>query len=163
MCKCLILSPAERQVSGSTTGGSGGVGVATSASMVAGAISRELAELRPLAQFPEEIACILTQQEQELYQRVRAPGPPSVYTAHKDSHYTKYSNTFLEPKTSIYLTNYLFHCSLVKMFKQMRFGVDTDTHVLFFIIYIYSLSLRQGFPGGINVYIILECCVFIRC
>ena len=56
------------------TGGGGGVGVATSAPTVAGAISRELADLRPLAQFPEEIACILTQQEQELYQRVRARG-----------------------------------------------------------------------------------------
>ncbi|XP_030195770.1 1-phosphatidylinositol 4,5-bisphosphate phosphodiesterase epsilon-1 isoform X2 [Gadus morhua] len=60
----------ERQVSGSTTGGSGGVGVATPAPVVAGAISRELSDLRSLAQFPEEIACILTQQEQELYQRV---------------------------------------------------------------------------------------------
>uniref|UniRef100_A0A8C4ZDX2 Phosphoinositide phospholipase C n=1 Tax=Gadus morhua TaxID=8049 RepID=A0A8C4ZDX2_GADMO len=66
-----ICSPlAERQVSGSTTGGSGGVGVATPAPVVAGAISRELSDLRSLAQFPEEIACILTQQEQELYQRV---------------------------------------------------------------------------------------------
>uniref|UniRef100_A0A8C5CJ15 Phosphoinositide phospholipase C n=1 Tax=Gadus morhua TaxID=8049 RepID=A0A8C5CJ15_GADMO len=60
----------KRQVSGSTTGGSGGVGVATPAPVVAGAISRELSDLRSLAQFPEEIACILTQQEQELYQRV---------------------------------------------------------------------------------------------
>lgn len=33
-------------------------------------ISKELADLRPLVQFPEEIACILTEQEQQLYQRV---------------------------------------------------------------------------------------------
>uniref|UniRef100_UPI003AAC74CA 1-phosphatidylinositol 4,5-bisphosphate phosphodiesterase epsilon-1-like n=1 Tax=Centroberyx gerrardi TaxID=166262 RepID=UPI003AAC74CA len=33
-------------------------------------ISKELAELRHLVQFPEEIACILTEQEQQLYQRV---------------------------------------------------------------------------------------------
>ncbi|XP_077358777.1 1-phosphatidylinositol 4,5-bisphosphate phosphodiesterase epsilon-1 isoform X2 [Festucalex cinctus] len=33
-------------------------------------ISKELAELRHLVQFPEEIACIITQQEQQLYQRV---------------------------------------------------------------------------------------------
>uniref|UniRef100_A0A665W4E4 Phosphoinositide phospholipase C n=1 Tax=Echeneis naucrates TaxID=173247 RepID=A0A665W4E4_ECHNA len=33
-------------------------------------ISKELAELRHLVQFPEEIACILTEQEQKLYQRV---------------------------------------------------------------------------------------------
>ncbi|XP_058477625.1 1-phosphatidylinositol 4,5-bisphosphate phosphodiesterase epsilon-1 [Solea solea] len=33
-------------------------------------ISKELAELRHLIQFPEEIACILTEQEQQLYQRV---------------------------------------------------------------------------------------------
>ncbi|CAL8281840.1 unnamed protein product [Merluccius merluccius] len=51
-------------------GGSGGVAVTTSAPIGAGAIGRELTDLRPLAQFPEEIACILTQQEQELYQRV---------------------------------------------------------------------------------------------
>uniref|UniRef100_A0A3Q2YJB7 Phosphoinositide phospholipase C n=1 Tax=Hippocampus comes TaxID=109280 RepID=A0A3Q2YJB7_HIPCM len=35
-------------------------------------ISKELAELRHLVQFPEEIACILTEQEQRLYQRVFA-------------------------------------------------------------------------------------------
>ncbi|KAJ3608409.1 hypothetical protein NHX12_025456 [Muraenolepis orangiensis] len=52
------------------TGGSGGVGVTTTAPVGGGAIVRELADLRPLVQFPEEIACILTQQEQELYQRV---------------------------------------------------------------------------------------------
>lgn len=34
-------------------------------------ISKELAEVRHLVQFPEEIACILTEQEQQLYQRVR--------------------------------------------------------------------------------------------
>lgn len=34
-------------------------------------ISKELAEMRHLVQFPEEIACILTEQEQQLYQRVR--------------------------------------------------------------------------------------------
>ncbi|XP_049915900.1 1-phosphatidylinositol 4,5-bisphosphate phosphodiesterase epsilon-1 isoform X5 [Epinephelus moara] len=33
-------------------------------------ISKELAEVRHLVQFPEEIACILTEQEQQLYQRV---------------------------------------------------------------------------------------------
>ncbi|KAM9424872.1 1-phosphatidylinositol 4,5-bisphosphate phosphodiesterase epsilon-1 isoform 2-T3 [Pholidichthys leucotaenia] len=33
-------------------------------------ISKELAELRHLVQFPEEIACILTEQEQKLYQQV---------------------------------------------------------------------------------------------
>lgn len=33
-------------------------------------ISKDLAELRHLVQFPEEIACILTEQEQRLYQRV---------------------------------------------------------------------------------------------
>ncbi|KAM9837938.1 1-phosphatidylinositol 4,5-bisphosphate phosphodiesterase epsilon-1 [Aulostomus maculatus] len=33
-------------------------------------ISKELAELRHFVQFPEEIACILTEQEQQLYQRV---------------------------------------------------------------------------------------------
>uniref|UniRef100_A0A673AZE3 Phosphoinositide phospholipase C n=1 Tax=Sphaeramia orbicularis TaxID=375764 RepID=A0A673AZE3_9TELE len=33
-------------------------------------ISKELADLRHLVQFPEEIACILTEQEQQLYQRV---------------------------------------------------------------------------------------------
>uniref|UniRef100_A0A8D3BAA9 Phosphoinositide phospholipase C n=1 Tax=Scophthalmus maximus TaxID=52904 RepID=A0A8D3BAA9_SCOMX len=33
-------------------------------------IGTELAELRHLVQFPEEIACILTEQEQQLYQRV---------------------------------------------------------------------------------------------
>uniref|UniRef100_A0A672JF31 Phosphoinositide phospholipase C n=1 Tax=Salarias fasciatus TaxID=181472 RepID=A0A672JF31_SALFA len=33
-------------------------------------ISKELAELRHLVQFPEEIACILTEQEQQLYQQV---------------------------------------------------------------------------------------------
>ncbi|KAK7919592.1 hypothetical protein WMY93_010876 [Mugilogobius chulae] len=33
-------------------------------------ISKDLADLRPLVQFPEEIACILTEQEQQLYQRV---------------------------------------------------------------------------------------------
>lgn len=35
-------------------------------------ISKELAELRQLVQFPEEIAVILTEQEQQLYQRVSA-------------------------------------------------------------------------------------------
>lgn len=34
-------------------------------------ISKELAEMRHLVQFPEEIACILTEQEQQLYQQVR--------------------------------------------------------------------------------------------
>ncbi|XP_028422909.1 1-phosphatidylinositol 4,5-bisphosphate phosphodiesterase epsilon-1 isoform X3 [Perca flavescens] len=33
-------------------------------------ISKELVEVRHLVQFPEEIACILTEQEQQLYQRV---------------------------------------------------------------------------------------------
>ncbi|KAF7668924.1 hypothetical protein LDENG_00276200 [Lucifuga dentata] len=33
-------------------------------------ISKELVELRHLVQFPEEIACILTEQEQQLYQQV---------------------------------------------------------------------------------------------
>ncbi|XP_029312319.1 LOW QUALITY PROTEIN: 1-phosphatidylinositol 4,5-bisphosphate phosphodiesterase epsilon-1 [Cottoperca gobio] len=33
-------------------------------------ISKELAEVRHLVQFPEEIACILTEQEQQLYKRV---------------------------------------------------------------------------------------------
>ncbi|XP_070708116.1 1-phosphatidylinositol 4,5-bisphosphate phosphodiesterase epsilon-1 [Pempheris klunzingeri] len=33
-------------------------------------ISKDLAEVRHLVQFPEEIACILTEQEQQLYQRV---------------------------------------------------------------------------------------------
>ncbi|XP_047464842.1 1-phosphatidylinositol 4,5-bisphosphate phosphodiesterase epsilon-1 isoform X3 [Mugil cephalus] len=33
-------------------------------------ISKDLAELRHLVQFPEEIACILTEQEQQLYQQV---------------------------------------------------------------------------------------------
>lgn len=33
-------------------------------------ICKELAEMRHLVQFPEEIACILTEQEQLLYQQV---------------------------------------------------------------------------------------------
>lgn len=33
-------------------------------------ISKELVDMRHLVQFPEEIACILTEQEQQLYQRV---------------------------------------------------------------------------------------------
>lgn len=40
-------------------------------SPVVSGISKELAEMRHLVQFPEEIACILTEQEQQLYQRVR--------------------------------------------------------------------------------------------
>ncbi|XP_061665824.1 1-phosphatidylinositol 4,5-bisphosphate phosphodiesterase epsilon-1 isoform X2 [Syngnathoides biaculeatus] len=53
----------ERQLANSMT--SGGALPAS----VSG-ISKELADLRHLVQFPEEIACILTEQEQHLYQRV---------------------------------------------------------------------------------------------
>ncbi|XP_061562127.1 1-phosphatidylinositol 4,5-bisphosphate phosphodiesterase epsilon-1 isoform X1 [Phycodurus eques] len=53
----------ERQLANSMT--SGGALPAS----VSG-IGKELAELRHLVQFPEEIACILTEQEQQLYQRV---------------------------------------------------------------------------------------------
>ncbi|XP_077481410.1 1-phosphatidylinositol 4,5-bisphosphate phosphodiesterase epsilon-1 isoform X1 [Stigmatopora argus] len=53
----------ERQLANSMSGG------AALLSGVSG-ISKELAELRHLVQFPEEIACVLTEQEQELYRRV---------------------------------------------------------------------------------------------
>ncbi|XP_057681356.1 1-phosphatidylinositol 4,5-bisphosphate phosphodiesterase epsilon-1 isoform X1 [Corythoichthys intestinalis] len=53
----------ERQLANSMSGGG---------ALLAGVsgISKELAELRHLVQFPEEIACVLTEQEQELYRRV---------------------------------------------------------------------------------------------
>uniref|UniRef100_A0A3P9CDJ3 Phosphoinositide phospholipase C n=1 Tax=Maylandia zebra TaxID=106582 RepID=A0A3P9CDJ3_9CICH len=53
----------ERQLASSMTSSS------TLPPSVSG-ISKELAELRHLVQFPEEIACILTEQEQQLYQQV---------------------------------------------------------------------------------------------
>uniref|UniRef100_A0A3Q0RX65 Phosphoinositide phospholipase C n=1 Tax=Amphilophus citrinellus TaxID=61819 RepID=A0A3Q0RX65_AMPCI len=52
----------ERQLANSMTSSS------TLPPSVSG-ISKELAELRHLVQFPEEIACILTEQEQQLYQQ----------------------------------------------------------------------------------------------
>ncbi|XP_051925269.1 1-phosphatidylinositol 4,5-bisphosphate phosphodiesterase epsilon-1 isoform X2 [Hippocampus zosterae] len=55
----------ERQLANSMT--SGGALPAS-----ASGISKELAELRHLVQFPEEMACILTEQEQRLYRRVFA-------------------------------------------------------------------------------------------
>lgn len=57
----LLIS--ERQLCGST---------ASSGSLSSGVmgISKELADLRQLIQFPEEIASILTEQEQQLYRRV---------------------------------------------------------------------------------------------
>lgn len=53
----------ERQMCGS---------MASSGSLSSGVtgISKELADLRQLIQFPEEIASILTEQEQQLYRRV---------------------------------------------------------------------------------------------
>ncbi|KAM4715436.1 1-phosphatidylinositol 4,5-bisphosphate phosphodiesterase epsilon-1 isoform 2-T3 [Anableps anableps] len=53
----------ERQLSNSMTSSS-------SLPPSVSGISKELAELRHLIQFPEEIACILTEQEQQLYQQV---------------------------------------------------------------------------------------------
>uniref|UniRef100_A0A3Q4BGW2 Phosphoinositide phospholipase C n=1 Tax=Mola mola TaxID=94237 RepID=A0A3Q4BGW2_MOLML len=53
----------ERQLANSMTSNS-------SLSPTVSGISKELAEMRHLVQFPEEIACILTEQEQQLYQRV---------------------------------------------------------------------------------------------
>lgn len=59
---CLFLKP-ERQLANSMNSSS-------SLPPSVSGISKELAELRQLVQFPEEIACILTEQEQQLYQRV---------------------------------------------------------------------------------------------
>uniref|UniRef100_A0AAQ4PAD4 Phosphoinositide phospholipase C n=1 Tax=Gasterosteus aculeatus aculeatus TaxID=481459 RepID=A0AAQ4PAD4_GASAC len=53
----------QRQLASSMTSGG-------SLQPSASGVSKELAEVRHLVQFPEEIACILTGQEQELYQRV---------------------------------------------------------------------------------------------
>ncbi|XP_037547362.1 1-phosphatidylinositol 4,5-bisphosphate phosphodiesterase epsilon-1 [Nematolebias whitei] len=53
----------ERQLANSMTS-------SNSLSPSVSGISKELAELRHLIQFPEEIACILTEQEQQLYQQV---------------------------------------------------------------------------------------------
>lgn len=55
----------ERQMANSMTSSS-------SLSPSLSGISKELVEMRHLVQFPEEIACILTEQEQQLYQRVGA-------------------------------------------------------------------------------------------
>ncbi|XP_051274102.1 1-phosphatidylinositol 4,5-bisphosphate phosphodiesterase epsilon-1 isoform X1 [Dicentrarchus labrax] len=54
----------ERQLANSMTSSSSSIPPSVSG------ISKELAEVRHLVQFPEEIACILTEQEQQLYQRV---------------------------------------------------------------------------------------------
>lgn len=61
-CSCLSVHP-ERQLANSMTSSS-------SLSPSVSGISKELVEMRHLVQFPEEIACILTEQEQQLYQRV---------------------------------------------------------------------------------------------
>ncbi|XP_056881029.1 1-phosphatidylinositol 4,5-bisphosphate phosphodiesterase epsilon-1 isoform X2 [Takifugu flavidus] len=53
----------ERQLANSMTSSS-------ALSPAVSGISKEMAEMRHLVQFPEEIACILTEQEQQLYQRV---------------------------------------------------------------------------------------------
>ncbi|XP_075884265.1 1-phosphatidylinositol 4,5-bisphosphate phosphodiesterase epsilon-1 isoform X2 [Nelusetta ayraudi] len=53
----------ERQLANSMTSSS-------SLSPSLSGISKELVDMRHLVQFPEEIACILTEQEQQLYQRV---------------------------------------------------------------------------------------------
>lgn len=64
-CLQSSLSPhSERQLANSMTSSS-------SLSPSVSGISKELAELRHLVQFPEEIACILTEQEQQLYQQVK--------------------------------------------------------------------------------------------
>lgn len=47
-------------------------------------ISKELAELCHLIQFPEEIACILTEQEQQLYQRVGGITHTHIYCMFKN-------------------------------------------------------------------------------
>uniref|UniRef100_A0A8C4HFJ3 Phosphoinositide phospholipase C n=1 Tax=Dicentrarchus labrax TaxID=13489 RepID=A0A8C4HFJ3_DICLA len=60
----LYLSLPERQLANSMTSSSSSIPPSVSG------ISKELAEVRHLVQFPEEIACILTEQEQQLYQRV---------------------------------------------------------------------------------------------
>lgn len=62
-CSSLPVYP-ERQLASSMTSSS-------SLPPNVSGISKELAEVRHLVQFPEEIACILTEQEQQLYQRVR--------------------------------------------------------------------------------------------
>uniref|UniRef100_A0A3B5LLJ8 Phosphoinositide phospholipase C n=1 Tax=Xiphophorus couchianus TaxID=32473 RepID=A0A3B5LLJ8_9TELE len=63
-CLQSSLSPhSERQLANSMTSSS-------SLPPSVSGISKELAELRHLVQFPEEIACILTEQEQQLYQQV---------------------------------------------------------------------------------------------
>ncbi|XP_061911649.1 1-phosphatidylinositol 4,5-bisphosphate phosphodiesterase epsilon-1 isoform X2 [Entelurus aequoreus] len=56
----------ERQLANSMTSSSSSSTLPPSVS----GISKELAELQHLVQFPEEIACILTEQEQQLYQQV---------------------------------------------------------------------------------------------
>lgn len=61
-CSRLPVHP-ERQLANSMTSSS-------SLSPTVSGISKELAEMRHLVQFPEEIACILTEQEQQLYQQV---------------------------------------------------------------------------------------------
>uniref|UniRef100_A0A671WLK3 Phosphoinositide phospholipase C n=1 Tax=Sparus aurata TaxID=8175 RepID=A0A671WLK3_SPAAU len=61
-CSSLSVHP-ERQLANSMTSSS-------SLPPSVSGISKELAEVRHLVQFPEEIACILTEQEQQLYQRV---------------------------------------------------------------------------------------------
>uniref|UniRef100_H3DNJ9 Phosphoinositide phospholipase C n=1 Tax=Tetraodon nigroviridis TaxID=99883 RepID=H3DNJ9_TETNG len=53
----------ERQLANSMTSSS-------ALSPAVSGISKELSEMRHLVQFPEEIACILTEQEQQLYQQV---------------------------------------------------------------------------------------------
>ncbi|XP_037134464.1 1-phosphatidylinositol 4,5-bisphosphate phosphodiesterase epsilon-1 isoform X4 [Syngnathus acus] len=63
----------ERQLANSmTSSGGGGGGNGSSGTLPANVsgISKELADLQHLVQFPEEVACILTEQEQQLYQRV---------------------------------------------------------------------------------------------
>ncbi|KAI9514185.1 1-phosphatidylinositol 4,5-bisphosphate phosphodiesterase epsilon-1 [Dissostichus eleginoides] len=59
----LIMLAVKRQLANSMTS-SGSLPPSVSG------ISKELADVRHLVQFPEEIACILTEQEQQLYQRV---------------------------------------------------------------------------------------------
>uniref|UniRef100_A0A3B5LDU7 Phosphoinositide phospholipase C n=1 Tax=Xiphophorus couchianus TaxID=32473 RepID=A0A3B5LDU7_9TELE len=61
--QCTECPPGKRQLANSMTSSS-------SLPPSVSGISKELAELRHLVQFPEEIACILTEQEQQLYQQV---------------------------------------------------------------------------------------------
>lgn len=60
----IVFIHPERQLANSMTSSS-------ALSPAVSGISKELSEMRHLVQFPEEIACILTEQEQQLYQQVR--------------------------------------------------------------------------------------------